>query len=460
MHEYDLVVIGSGPAGQKAAIAAAKLDKNVAMVERNFRVGGASLHKGTIPSKTLREAAAYLTGVGQRELYGSAYRVKDRITIEDLQFRTQRVIEREVNIVRDQLIRNYVDVIAGTATFVDPNTLQVQGDEGTRNITAEKIILAVGSRPSRPEGIEFDDHQVVDSDGLLKLDEIPRSMIFVGAGVIGCEYATIFRTLGVRVTLIDGRTRPLDFVDDEIEDALYFQMRDEGVSVRFGETVSAVVHTDEGKVRVCTESGKEFTSDALMFAAGRVGASGSLNLEAIGLETDARGRIKVDKHFRTAVENVYAVGDVIGFPSLASTSMEQGRIAAQHAFKGLDGNLSERLPFGIYTIPEISMVGPTEEELTSLQTPYAVGVARFRELSRVQISGGEHGMLKLLFHRQTLKLLAVHIIGSNAAELVHIGQAVLDHDGLVTYFRDAVFNYPTLAEAYKTAALDGLNRDR
>jgi len=458
MREYDLVVIGSGPAGQKAAIAAAKLDKSVAVIERNFRVGGSSLHKGTIPSKTLREAAAYLSGFRQREMYGASYRVKDRVTIEDLQFRTRRVIEREVNIVRDQLIRNYVDVIPGTAQFVDAHTIAVEGEDGVRKISMDKAIIAVGSRPSHPEGIEFDDKQIVDSDGLLLLAEIPRSMIFVGAGVIGCEYATIFRTLGVRVTLIDGRARPLDFVDDEIEDALYYQMRDEGLSVRFRETVSTVVHTDDGKVCVSTESGKKFTGDALMFAAGRVGASGKLNLEGVGLEADQRGRIQVDEHFRTAVENIYAVGDVIGFPSLASTSMEQGRIAAQHAFNGASYQLSKRLPFGIYTIPEISMIGPTEEELTAKSVPYATGIARFRELSRVQISGGEHGMLKLLFHRETLDLLAVHIIGSNAAELIHIGQAVLDHDGSVEYFRDAVFNYPTLAEAYKVAALDGLNR--
>lgn len=456
MREYDLVVIGSGPAGQKAAIAAAQLDKSVGMIERNFRVGGSSLHKGTIPSKTLREAAAYLTGVRQREMYGASYRVKDRITVKDLQFRTQRVIEREVNIVRDQLIRNYVDVIPGSAKFLDAHTIAVEGEDGVRKISADKTVIAVGSRPTRPEGIEFDDQAIVDSDGLLQLDEIPRSMVFVGGGVIGCEYATIFRTLGVRVTLIDGRARPLDFVDDEIEDALYYQMRDEGISVRFRETVSTVVRTDDGKVRVTTESGKQFTSDALMFAAGRIGASVSLNLEAIGLETDKRGRIKVDQHFRTAVEDVYAVGDVIGFPSLASTSMEQGRIAAEHAFRGNESQLSKRLPFGIYTIPEISMIGPTEEELTADSVPYATGIARFRELSRVQISGGEHGMLKLLFHRETLKLLSIHIIGANAAELIHIGQAVLDHEGSVTYFRDAVFNYPTLAEAYKVAALDGL----
>ena len=458
MQEYDLLVIGSGPAGQKAAIAAAKIGKRVALVERNLTLGGSCLHQGTIPSKTLREAAAYLTGIRVREMYGSAYRVKERVSIQDLTYRTQRVIENEVNIVRDQLIRNYVDVIPGFASFVDPHTLQVDFDEGVRRLSSEKIVIAVGSKPTRPDGVEFDDCHIVDSDGLLKLPSIPRNMIFVGAGIVGCEYATIFRTLGSRVTIIDRRERPLDFVDDEIEDALYYQMRDEGVTLRFGEEVETVTRPSDDKVHVLTKSGKQFTSDALMFAAGRVGASSKLNLEAVGLMTDDRGRIAVDEHYRTAVESVYAVGDVIGFPSLASTSMEQGRIAALHAFGVEASLLSQRLPYGIYTIPEIAMVGPTEQELTKDEVPYETGIARFRELSRVQISGGRHGMLKLIFHRESLKLLAVHILGSTATELIHIGQAVLDHGGSAAYFRDAVFNYPTLAEAYKVAALDGLNK--
>jgi NAD(P) transhydrogenase len=458
MQEYDLLVIGSGPAGQKAAIAAAKIGKRVALIERNMTLGGSCLHQGTIPSKTLREAAAYLTGIRMRETYGSAYRVKEHVSIQDLTYRTQRVIENEVNIVRDQLIRNYVDVIPGFASFVDPHTLQVDFEDGMRKLSGEKIVIAVGSKPTRPDGIEFDDMHVVDSDGLLKLPSIPRNMIFVGAGIVGCEYATIFRTLGSRVTVIDRRERPLDFVDDEIEDALYYQMRDEGVTLRFGEEVERVTRPSNEKVHVETKSGKQFTSDALMFAAGREGASTNLNLDAIGLATDGRGRICVDQHYRTAVESVYAVGDVIGFPSLASTSMEQGRIAALHAF-GVEASLmSQRLPYGIYTIPEIAMIGPTEEELTKQEAPYETGIARFRELSRIQISGGRHGMLKLIFHRESLKLLAVHILGPSSTELIHIGQAVLDHDGSVAYFRDAVFNYPTLAEAYKVAALDGLNK--
>ena len=458
MSQYDLVIIGSGPAGQKAAIAASKVGKKVAVVERSFSVGGACLHHGTIPSKTLREAASYLSGVRQRELYGASYRVKDNITIQDLTFRTQRVIEREVNVVRDQLVRNYVDIISGSGCFVEPHKILVTTDTGSRIINAGKVILAVGTKPARPPGIEFDDRKIVDSDGLLKLAEIPRSMTFVGGGIIGVEYATIFRTIGVRVTLIDGRQRPLDFIDDEIEDNFYFHMRDEGITLRFGEKVTTVNQTEDGRVRICMESGKELTSDSLMFAAGREGASRDLNLESIGMETDQRGRIKVDEFYRTSVEDVYAVGDIIGFPSLASTSMEQGRIAAMHAM-GVDvPPMSRLLPYGVYTIPEIAMVGPTEEELTKEAMPYETGIARFRELSRVQISGGHVGLLKILFNREDHKLLAVHILGEQATELVHIGQVLIDHGATIDYLRDAVFNYPTLSAAYKIAALDGFNK--
>jgi NAD(P) transhydrogenase len=458
MFEYDLLVIGSGPAGQKAAIAAAKLGKRVGIIERSFAVGGACLHQGTIPSKTLREAVTYLSGIPQRELYGSAYRVKERISIADLTYRTQRVIEREADVVRDQLLRNYVDIIPGTARFLDPHRLSVGDDRSHREVTADRIIVAVGTRPLRPADVAFDDERIIDSDGLLKLTGIPRTMIFVGAGIIGVEYATIFRTLGTRVTLIDGRRRPLCFLDDEIEDALYYRMRDVGIVLRFGETVTGVDTTPSGKVRVALQSGKTLTSDSLMFAAGRSGALESLNVAAAGLAADERGRLAVDEHYRTSVETIYAVGDIIGFPSLASTAMEQGRIAALHAVGNGNAVLGKRLPYGIYTIPEISMIGPTEAELTEQGVPYETGVARFRELSRVQINGGSSGVLKLLFHRRTRALMAVHILGSSATELIHIGQAVLDHGGNVEYFRNAVFNYPTLAEAYKVAALDGLNK--
>ena len=458
MSDYDMVVLGSGPAGRKAAISAAKLGKKTAVVERHLSVGGVCLHRGTIPSKTLRETASYLSGIRQRELYGSAYRVKEQITIQDLTFRTQRVIEREVNVVRDQLLRNYVDIVGGTGCFVDAHKILVTTEKSSRILETKKTILAVGTKPSRPSGIEFDDCKIVDSDGLLKLAEIPRSMTFVGGGIIGVEYATIFRTIGVRVTLIDGRQRPLDFIDDEIEDNLYFYMRDEGITLRFGETVCAVRHTEDGRVQVFMESGKQLETDGLMFAAGREGASKDLNLEAIGLETDKRDRIQVDEFYRTSVEDVYAVGDIIGFPSLASTSMEQGRIAAMHAMADEATAMAKRLPYGIYTIPEIAMVGPTEEELTKDEVPYETGIARFRELSRVQISGGSGGLLKILFNREDRKLIAVHILGEQATELVHIGQVLIDHGATIDYLRDTVFNYPTLSAAYKVAALDGFNK--
>src|SRR5262245_7909032 len=318
MARYDLVVLGTGPAGQKAAISAAKLGKRVAVVERNLDVGGGCLHFGTIPSKTLREAVAYLSGIRQRQLYGAAYRVKERITIQDLAFRTQRVIENEINVVRDQLVRNYVDIVSGVGSFVHPREIVVSTGDGTRTLAAEKVIIATGSRPGRASGIDFDDRSVIDSDGLLKLAEIPRSITFVGAGIIGVEYATIFRLLGVRVTLIDARTRPLEFLDDEIEDSLYYHMREEGIVLRFGEKVSTVQRAPDGRVLVTLASSKTLTTDSLMFSAGREGASRDLNLEGIGVETDERGRIKVSDCYETSVKGVYAVGDVIGFPSLAS----------------------------------------------------------------------------------------------------------------------------------------------
>lgn len=458
MHTCDLVVIGSGPAGQKAAICAAKLGKEVAIVERNFTVGGDCVHQGTIPSKTLREAVMFLSGARQREIYGSAYRVKDRITMEDLHYRTQHVLQQETNIIRNQLMRNDIDILPGTASFIDAHTVHLESQEGTRDLKAENILIAVGSQPLRPDGIDFNDKTVIDSNGLLLLEEIPRSMAVVGAGVVGAEYATIFRTLGVRITLIDGRQRPLDFVDDEIEDALMYHMRDNGITLRYGETVNRVAQTEQQHVRITMQSGKNLTADAVLFAAGRWGATVSLNLEAVGLETDKKGRISVNEHYQTGVENIYAAGDVIGFPSLASTSMEQGRLAACHAFGLSSGTLTETLPYGLYMIPEIAMIGPSEQDLTKQSIPYETGIARFRELARAQIMGGNDGMLKLLFHPETLKLLGVHILGEQATELIHIGQAVMAFDGTIEYLRDAVFNYPTLAEAYKVAALDGFNK--
>lgn len=458
MPEYDLVAIGSGPAGQKAAIAAAKLGKRAAVVERTSIVGGVCLNQGTIPSKTLREAVLYLTGARQREIYGASYRVKDKITMEDLMFRTQRVIQNEVQVVRDQLQRNDVEILTGTGCFIDPHRIMITCQDSMRVVETDKVVIAVGTHPARTPGIEFNDCTIVDSDGLLKLKTLPKTAAIVGAGVIGSEYATVFQSLGVRISLLDSRPHPLDFVDQEIADALLFHMRDQGMVLRFGETVSKIAPEASGRVRIVMQSGKELLSDFVMFAAGRQGATADLNLGAIGLEADSRGRIKVDEYYRTSVENVYAVGDVIGFPSLASTSMEQGRLAACHAFGIPSRSMPHLLPYGIYTVPEISMVGPTEQQLTEQNVPYETGVARYRELARGQIIGDLNGLLKVIFHRETRKLLAVHILGEGATELVHIGQAVMAFNGTVDYFRDAVFNYPTLAEGYKVAALNGLNK--
>jgi NAD(P) transhydrogenase len=458
MVEYDMVVIGSGPAGQKAAIAASKLGKRVAIVEKTDLVGGTCISQGTIPSKTLREAVLYLAGIRQREIYGASYRVKDKITMADLMLRTGLVIRNEIDVVRNQLQRNDVEVISGSASFVDAHRIMVTSHDSMRVLEADKVVVAVGTYPAHPPGIEFNGTTILNSDDLLKIKILPKNLTIVGAGIIGTEYGTMFQVLGVRVTLIDGRQRPLEFLDHEIEDVLMYHMRDEGIIMRLGERVSCIDATPEGRVKLHTESGKEMGADFVMFAAGRQGNTDGLNLPAAGLQADERGRLAVDENYRTSVENIYAAGDVIGFPMLASTSMEQGRMAANHAFGHTNCHIPDVLPFGIYTVPEISYVGPTEQKLTEQKVPFETGIARYRELARGQIIGDYRGILKLIMHRETHKLLAVHILGEGATELVHIGQAVMALGGTVEYFRDAVFNYPTLAEGYKVAALNGLNK--
>lgn len=421
-------------------------------------VGGTCISQGTIPSKTLREAVLYLAGTSQREIYGASYRVKDKITMADLMLRTGHVIRNEIQVVRDQLQRNDVEVVAGAASFIDAHRLMVTGHDTMRVLETDKVVIACGTYPAQPPGVEFNGTNILNSDDLLKIRDLPKTMTVVGAGVIGTEYATMFQVLGVRVTLVDGRERPLDYVDDEIEDVLMYHMRDEGIIMRFGEHITNISTPAGGRVRMDTHTGKTLAADCVLFAAGRQGNTFNLNLPAAGLEADERGRIKVDEHYRTSVENIYAAGDVIGFPSLASTSMEQGRLAASHAFGLMNAHVASTLPFGIYTVPEISMVGPTEQKLTEQKVPFETGRARYRELARGQIIGDSRGILKIIFHRETKKLLAVHILGEGATELIHIGQAVMAHDGSVEYFRDAVFNYPTLAEAYKVAAHNGLNK--
>jgi NAD(P) transhydrogenase len=453
--DYDLLVIGSGPAGQKAAIQAAKLGRHAAIVERQT-IGGVSVNLGTIPSKTLREAVVYLTGLSQRAMYGESYRVKDEITVEDLELRTRQVVEREIDVVRNQLARNHVHVVTGIARFADPHTVAISGAE-ERRISAEKIIIAAGTRPHRPAAVEFDDKTILDSDGLLLMDRIPRSLVVVGAGIIGIEYASMFAALGSKVTVVEKRHRLLDFVDAQIAEGLQYHLRDLGVVFRFSETVTAVESHGDATMTVL-ESGKKIPADAVLYAAGRQGETADLDLQNAGLEADDRGRIEVGPDFRTAVDHIYAAGDVIGWPSLAATSMEQGRLAAAHALDQPSHGMSELLPFGIYTIPEISYVGRNEEELTEAACPYEVGISRYRELARGAILGDSYGMLKLIVALEDRRLLGVHVLGTNATEVVHIGQAVMGNGGTVDYLVDAVFNYPTLAESYKVAALDAMNK--
>ncbi|MGZ4633195.1 MAG: Si-specific NAD(P)(+) transhydrogenase [Actinomycetes bacterium] len=462
-NDYDLLVLGSGPGGQKAAIAAAKLGHSAAVVERRHMVGGVCINTGTIPSKTLREAVLYLTGLNMRDLYGASYRVKEEITIQDLLARTQHVIGREVEIVRSQLFRNHVQLIQGTGRFLDEHTVAVSPHNGDgandRRVTAEKIIIATGTKPARPRHVEFDERRIVDSDGILELEQIPASMVVVGAGVIGIEYASMFAALGTRVTVVERRDRMLEFCDAEIVEALKFHLRELSVSFRFGEKVASVESGDHGTVTTLV-SGKRIPADTVMYSAGRQGTTDALDLGQAGLSADERGRIKVDPDFRTEVEHIYAVGDVIGFPALAATSMEQGRLAAYHAFGEPVHSLLGLQPIGIYTVPEISYCGKTEDELTESSVPYEVGLSRYRELARGQIVGDSYGMLKLLVSTETRHLLGVHVFGSQATELVHLGQAIMTCSGTVDQLVDTVFNYPTLSEAYKVAALDAVNKMR
>ncbi|WP_179965388.1 Si-specific NAD(P)(+) transhydrogenase [Mycolicibacterium psychrotolerans] len=461
MLEYDLVVIGSGPGGQKAAIAAAKLGKSVAVVERGRMLGGVCVNTGTIPSKTLREAVVYLTGMSQRELYGASYRVKEKITPADLLARTSHVIGREQDVVRSQLMRNRVDLISGHGRFVDPHTVLVEEpDRGERTtVTGEYIVIATGTKPARPAGIEFDEERVLDSDGILDLKTLPTSMVVVGAGVIGIEYASMFAALGTKVTVVEKRETMLDFCDPEIIESLKFHLRDLAVTFRFGEEVTAVDVGAAGTVTTLA-SGKKIPAETVMYSAGRQGQTDELDLDSAGLEADHRGRIFVDDNFCTKVDHIYAVGDVIGFPALAATSMDQGRLAAYHAFGEPCKGMTELQPIGIYSIPEVSYVGLTEVQLTKDAVPYEVGVSRYRELARGQIAGDSYGMLKLLVSTEDLRLLGVHIFGTSATEMVHIGQAVMGCGGSVDYLVDAVFNYPTFSEAYKVAALDVMNKLR
>jgi len=461
--DFDLAVVGSGPAGHHAAIQGAKLRKRVIMIERKALVGGVCINVGTIPSKTMREAILYLSGYREHAIYGDSYRVKEKITLQDLLTRVEPVVRYEIDVLRHQLSRNGVELVNASASFIDAHGLLLEDKASglQRRITAGTIVLAVGTEAIRDARTPLDSQRVFSSDDVMELDELPRTLAVIGAGVIGCEYASMFAALGVRVTLVDMRPRLLDFVDAEIVETLIYHLRERRVTLRLGEEVSSIEVFEENgikRVRTCLASGKQIVTDKALSSMGRNGATSVLNLPAAGLSADARGRLKTNASYQTEVENIYAVGDVIGFPSLASTSKEQGRIAVCRAFNVPALHSPELFPYGIYTIPEISFVGATEEALTSKGVPYEIGKAAYREVARGQIIGDSSGILKLVFHRDTHELLGVHIVGDGAVELVHIGQAILSMKGTIDYFVNTVFNYPTLAECYKNAALDGINR--
>src|SRR5450631_4522908 len=458
MAQYDLIVIGSGPAGQRAAIQGAKSGKRVALIERREVVGGTCINSGTIPSKTMREAVLHLSGFEYQGIYGVSYRVKEKITMADLGFRVQHVIKTETDITQAQLSRNGIEVIYGTARFIDATHVRVENTRGVSDYEAGTIIIGTGTKPSVSPKVPLNGRTIINSDQILQIPEIPKILIVVGGGVIGVEYTCMFAALGVRVTLIEKRPRLLEFADAEIIEALSYHLRDHRVTMRLNEGVVSVEEMPDGGVVANLESNKRIVGDALLYAVGRQGNVDELNLPAAGIEADSRGRIKVDADFRTNQPNIFAVGDVIGFPSLASVSMEQGRVAAGRAFGVPLQSKPAFYPYGIYTIPEISFIGKTEEQLTDEDVPYEVGVAYYREIARGQIRGDTTGRLKLIFHRETRLLLGVHIIGEGACELLHIGQAVMILGGTVEYFVETVFNYPTLAECYKAAAFNGLNK--
>jgi NAD(P) transhydrogenase len=460
MMQYDLIVVGSGPAGRRAAIQAAKLGKKVVVIEQGKRVGGVSVHTGTIPSKTMRETALNLSGWRERGFYGRAYRVKEQISAEDLRRRLIITLDHEVEVLEHQFARNRVNHIRGRASFMDATTMQVVKEDGdVMQVTGTSILLAVGTKPFRPDYIPFDGKTVIDSDELLDVEELPRSMAVIGAGVIGIEYATIFSALDTAVTIIDPKSTMLDFIDKEIVEDFTYQLRDRNMKLHLGQKADKVVRLPDGKCEITLDSGRVILCEMVLFAAGRMGATGSLNLEAAGLQADSRGRLSVNPEtFQTSVPNIYAAGDVIGFPSLASTSMEQGRIAARVAVGAIAKEPPKFFPYGIYAVPEISTCGLTEEEVKTRGIPYECGIARFRETSRGHIMGLDSGLLKLIFSLKTRRLLGIHIVGEGATELVHIGQAVLNLKGTVEYFVENTFNYPTLAEAYKIAGLDAWNR--
>ncbi|MDQ2095805.1 Si-specific NAD(P)(+) transhydrogenase [Rhodalgimonas zhirmunskyi] len=457
--DYDLIIIGSGPSGRAAAIQAGKLKRRVLVIDKRERLGGVSVHTGTIPSKTLRETVLNLSGWRERSFYGRAYRARDNIGAEDLRARLHKTLDYEVDALEHQFNRNHVEALHGAARFIGPHEIEVAMEAGeTRRVTGDKILIATGTKTFRPDYVPFNGGTILDSDEFLDLATIPRSLAVIGAGVIGVEYATILSALDVRVTLIEPRESFLDFIDRRAIEEFTHQIRENGVDLRLGSAVEKI--EDAGKhVEISLANGRHVRAEMLLFAAGRMGATARLGLESVGVETDHRGRIEVDrKTYQTAVPHIYATGDVIGHPSLASTSLQQGRVAACHALETPTLPESPWFPYGIYSVPEISTCGMSEEEMSERGIPFEVGVARFRETSRGSIMGLEDGMLKMLISLKTRRVLGVQIVGEGATELIHIAQAVLNLKGTVDYFVENTFNYPTLAEAYRIAGLDAFNR--
>lgn len=461
MKHYDVVVLGAGPGGEGAAMTASKGGKSVAIVDRHEEIGGGCVHYGTIPSKALRHAISELRSFKSNHLFARC--LDDiEITFPDLMKSASAVIGRQVRMRRGFYDRNDVRIIDGLGKFLDPHTIEVTNDAGiSERIHGDHIVIATGTRPWRPRGIDFAHPRIRDANTVLQLDDTPTSLTIYGAGVIGCEYASIFRNLGCKLNLVNSRDKLLSFLDDEIIDALAYHLRDQGAIIRHNEEWERVEANDDHVV-LHLKSGKQLKSDVLLWAAGRTGNTANLGLENVGLEANSRAQIEVGDHYQTSVEHIYAVGDVIGAPGLASASYDQGRFAATHIVRGTcDRRLIENIPAGIYTIPEISSVGPTERELTQDCVPYEVGHALFRSLARAQIVGVPVGMLKILFHRETYQILAIHCFGYQAAEILHIGQAIMSQEGTandIRYFADTTFNYPTMAEAYRVAALNGINR--
>lgn len=463
MAQFDFVVLGSGPAGRRAAIQAAKLGRSVLVVDDRSRVGGVSVHTGTIPSKTLRETALNLSGWRERGFYGRGYRAKADLCSDDLTMRMRRTFEHEVAVLEHQFARNGVRVMVGRGRFDGPGRVVVEREEEGRRfeqvVEAGKVLIAVGTAPFRPAHIPFNDHNVFDSDSFIAKPRLPRSLTVVGGGVIGVEYATIFAALDVPVTLIDPRPKLLDFMDDEIVAHLVHLMRDNGMALRLGGMVERIRFAASGNPVCMLEDGRQVSSEMVLLTSGRCGATAHLNLGSVGLEVDRRGYLEVDRTcFQTSVPGIYAAGDVVGFPCLASVSMEQGRAAACHAFGAPVVAEGASNPYGVYSVPELSSVGMTEQQVRDAGIAYECGVARFRETSRGHIMGMDYGVLKLICEVGSRRVLGVHIVGEGASELIHIGQAVINLGGTVDYFVDNSFNYPTLAEGYKIAALDVWNR--